>query len=41
MRAYRRDGLRAGVWTLEAIRVAYPVARDEAERLRMFLQDAR
>jgi hypothetical protein len=38
-RAHTRAGLRAGVWTLESIRAGYPVARDDAERIRDFLQD--
>jgi hypothetical protein len=37
--AHARAGLRAGVWTLESIRAGYPVARDDAERVRDFLQD--
>ena len=37
--AHTRAGLRAGVWTLESIRAGYPVARDDAERVRDFLQD--
>lgn len=39
-RAHTRDGLRAAVWTLESIRDGYPDGRDDAERIRFFLQQA-
>lgn len=39
-RAHTKDGLRAAVWTLESIRGSYPGGRDDAERIRLFLQDA-
>jgi len=38
--AHTREGLRAGIWSIESIRAAYPAGRDDAERIRMFLQDA-
>jgi hypothetical protein len=38
--AHTHDGLRAVVQTLESIRAGYPVAADDAERIRLFLQDA-
>ena len=39
--AHGKRGLPTRVRTLQSIRVAYPVARDDAERIRMFLEDAR
>jgi len=39
-KAHDHDGFHAGIWTLESIRSAYPAGRDDAERIRMFLQDA-
>lgn len=39
--AHERHGLVTRVRTLQWIRVAYPKARDDAERIRMFLKDAR
>jgi hypothetical protein len=39
--AHERDGLVTRVRTLQSIRDAYPVARDDAERIRLFLKDAR
>ncbi len=38
--AHTRAGLHATVQTLESIRASYPAAADDAERIRLFLQDA-
>ena len=39
--AHERNGLVTRVRTLQSIRDAYPAGRDDAERIRMFLKDAR
>jgi hypothetical protein len=39
--AHGRNGLVTRLRTLQSIRDAYPVARDDAERIRLFLKDAR
>jgi len=39
--AHGRNGLVTRVRTLQSIRDAYPAGRDDAERIRMFLEDAR
>jgi hypothetical protein len=39
--AHGRNGLVTRVRTLQSIRDAYPAGRDDAERIRMFLKDAR
>lgn len=39
--AHERSGLLTRVRTLQSIRIAYPDGRDDAERIRMFLKDAR
>jgi hypothetical protein len=39
--AHDRDGLVTRVRTLQSIRDAYPAGRDDAERIRLFLKDAR
>jgi hypothetical protein len=38
--AHERDGLTARIRTVQSIHDAYPNGRDDAERIRMFLQDA-
>ena len=39
-REHTRLGTPAAIWTIESILPAYPAGRDDAERIRMFLQDA-
>ena len=40
-RAHARAGLAAALRTVQQIHAAYPAGRDDAERIRMFLKDAR